>query len=194
MIAGVQKEFAKPLEVWIFQSKTEGYRCVSEMLWSPARRWAGWQQEVGRRALPHSPALGVLLLLRSQLCSLILALPPRLLTVCFMGFSLSSSASSCCNSKLLSQYIQYVFSQWFSAKEISCSYSMLVDMINTWELLCKMRFRLSGLRVVSCKFIYFFPLKCLVFFCFQIEDFNWFEVFLLGIDNAEASALRKKKK
>lgn len=67
-------------------------------------------------------------------------------------------------------------------------------MINTWELLCKMRFRLSGLRVVSCKFYFFFPLKCLVFFCFQIEDFNWFEVFLLGIDNAEAPALREKKK
>lgn len=57
-----------------------------------------------------------------------------------------------------------------------------------------MRFRLSGLRVVSCKFYFFFPLKCLVFFCFQIEDFNWFEVFLLGIDNAEAPALREKKK
>lgn len=160
MIAGVQKELAKPREVWIFQSKTEGYGCVSEMLRSLARWWAGWQKEVGRRALPHSPALGALLLLRFRLCSLILVLPPplpppRLLTVCFMGFSLSFSASSCCNSKPLSQYIQYVFSQWFSAKEISCSYSMLVDIINTWELLCKTRFRLSGLRVVSCKFYLF---------------------------------------
>lgn len=51
---------------------------MSEMLRSLVRWWAGWQKEVGRRALPHSPALGALLLLRFRLCSLILVLPPPL--------------------------------------------------------------------------------------------------------------------
>lgn len=82
------------------------------------------------------------------------SLLPSLLTECFMGLPLFSSGSLGCNFRLFPQYIQYVSSQWISVKEISCSYRMLLDNINTWELLCKIRFRLPGLSVVSCKFFF----------------------------------------
>lgn len=80
----------------------------------------------------------------------------------FYGAAIVFLGSWGCNFRLFPQYIQYVSSQWISVKEISCSYRMLLDNINTWELLCKIRFRLPGLRVVSCKVFFSEMLNFLV--------------------------------
>lgn len=114
-----------------------------------AHQWGGRPSGSVRNPETH-------LFLFSFLVQPLLFLSSSLLTGCFMGLPLFPSGSSCCNFRLFPQYIQYVSSQWISVKEISCSYRMLLDNINTWELLCKIRFRLPGSRVVSCK-VFFFP-------------------------------------
>lgn len=158
-IVGISKELAKLGALWLFWLQTakrmkEG--CAENAVFHFPRDGKTTSEEVGPvevlkflRLTFFVPNLVQSLLFLSS------SLLPSLLTECFMGLPLFPSGSWGCNFRLFPQYIQYVSSQWISVKEISCSYRMLLDNINTWKLLCKIRFRLPGLRVVSCKF--FFP-------------------------------------
>lgn len=95
----------------------------------------------------------------SSLCCSCLALPSSL---CFQNVLWDFHCLSLAVYVVISNCSHSIFNfsrQWISAKEISCSYRMLVDNINTWELLRKIRFRVLGSRVVSCNFFF---LKCLI--------------------------------